>query len=139
VTPKAPTPARDIKLELSGDDRRVEVRLTERAGEVRVAVRTTDPHLAGSLREDLPSLSARLTEGGYRTESWHPGTSQGETHRTADTNAGTLNQDSNPQSGQHDQEQQSGHGHPRRPEVPEQQNPRKEKGRDFAWLMSSLQ
>ena len=40
--PKPPSTARDIKLEVSGADRKVEVRLVERAGEVHFAVRTPD-------------------------------------------------------------------------------------------------
>jgi hypothetical protein len=136
---KAATPAQHIKLEVTGGEHRVEVRLTERAGEVRVAVRTTDSQLAGSLRQNLPGLSARLDAGGYRTESWHPAAASGEERRTADTNTGTLTQDSNPQSGQHGQQQQSGNGNSRRAETPEEQHERKEKGKDFAWLMSSLQ
>jgi hypothetical protein len=136
---KVATPAQHIKLEVTGGEHRVEVRLTERAGEVRVAVRTTDSQLAGSLRQNLPGLSARLDAGGYRTESWHPAAASGEERRTADTNAGTLTQDSNPQSGQHGQQQQSGNGNSRRAETPEEQHERKEKGKDFAWLMSSLQ
>ena len=121
-----------------GRDQRLAA-LTERAGEVRVAVRTTDSQLAGSLRQNLPGLSARLDASGYRTESWHPAAASGEERHTADTNAGTLTQDSNLQSGQHGQQQQSGNGHSRRPEPPEEQHERKEKGKDFAWLMSSLQ
>ena len=31
--------------------------------------------LAGALRDDLPALSSRLTESGFRAETWHPGAS----------------------------------------------------------------
>ncbi|MEO8373461.1 MAG: hypothetical protein ABI806_30020, partial [Candidatus Solibacter sp.] len=56
-TPK-PGAVRDVKFEVTGDDRRVEVRLSERAGEVKLTVRTSDGPLAGTLRENLPELSA---------------------------------------------------------------------------------
>src|SRR5205085_2613427 len=76
-TPKTPPVARDIRLEFAGADRKVEVRLMERAGEVHFAVRTPDDRLAGALREDLPSLSSRLEQSGFRAEGWHGGTDAG--------------------------------------------------------------
>ena len=60
----------DIKLQLAGEgESRVEVRLTERRGDVFVAVRTPDSRLAGELRQDLPSLASRLEQAGYRIAS----------------------------------------------------------------------
>jgi hypothetical protein len=55
-----------------GDDRTVEVRITERGGEVRVAVRTPDETLAKAMREDLGSLTGKLTQSGFATESITP-------------------------------------------------------------------
>jgi hypothetical protein len=63
--------AREIQLELRDSDARVNVRLVERAGSVQVDVRTPDSHLAGSLRDDLPALTARLEQTGLRAETWH--------------------------------------------------------------------
>ena len=37
------TPVKDIRLEVQGGDNKVELRLTERAGEVHVSVRTPTP------------------------------------------------------------------------------------------------
>ena len=78
----SPEPARsaahDIQLQVSGPDRRVDVRLTERAGSVEVSVRTPDSRLAGSLRDDLPALAARLEQTGFRAQTWHPGASAAE-------------------------------------------------------------
>jgi hypothetical protein len=54
------------------DDRTVEVRLTERGGEIRVAVRTPDETLAKAMREDLGSLTGKLTQSGFATESITP-------------------------------------------------------------------
>jgi hypothetical protein len=66
-------PARDISLRISGDaNERVELRVTDRAGEVRVAVRTGDSDLAGSLREHLPELVNRLERSGFAAETWRP-------------------------------------------------------------------
>jgi hypothetical protein len=131
---------REIKVQVDDGPQRVEVRVTERAGQVQVTVRTPDPHLAGSLRENLPALSARLAENGYRAETWHPTSSNGELRQSAETSQGSnLTHDQNPQSGgqQHDG-QQSG-GDSRRPKPPGAPIQRKEKGKEFEWLMSSLQ
>jgi hypothetical protein len=65
--------ARDIALRLTADDNSaVEVRLSERAGEVRVAVRSADPALTESMRARLPELVDRLGARGYETETWRP-------------------------------------------------------------------
>lgn len=50
----------------------VEIRVVERTGDVRVAVRTADSRLTSSLREDLPQLVSQLADRGYRAETWHP-------------------------------------------------------------------
>ena len=139
-----PAPAREIKLEVTAGDRRVEVRLTDRGGEVRVAVRTPDNHLAGTLRENLPELATRLADTGLRTQAWHPaGSSAGEWRHTAETPSGGMAQDADAQSrgqggggqgggAQGDAEQRQSKN------SQEQQQHYKEKGKDFAWLMSSL-
>lgn len=65
--------ARDIALRLSSDDQSaVEVRLSERAGEVHVAVRSADPQMAESMRAHLPELVDRLGARGFDTEIWRP-------------------------------------------------------------------
>jgi hypothetical protein len=48
------------------------VRLSERAGEVRVAVRSADPQMAESVRAQLPELMDRLGARGFDTEIWRP-------------------------------------------------------------------
>ena len=143
---KPPAAARNIQLDVTGGNRRVEVRLTERGGEVEVAVRTPDAHLASALREDLPALSSRLAESGFRAETWHPASPgassgapsvSGEWHKLAESSPGGALQDpagrSRQNGGQpHDDSQ------PRQPHTREPQPDRKDQGKDFAWLMSSL-
>ena len=73
--PAAPTasPVRDISLRVAADGaEKIELRVTDRAGEVRVAVRSADPDLAGSLRDHLPELVDRLERSGFETETWRP-------------------------------------------------------------------
>jgi hypothetical protein len=114
------------------------VRLTERAGNVEVAVRTADSHLAGSLRENLPALSARLADSGYRTEIWNSATAAAEERRTVEARPGNLTQDQNAGGQQHEPQQQSGRDS-HRPKAPEPPTQRKENGKEFEWLMSTLQ
>ncbi len=133
-----PALAHEIKLEVSGGERRVEVRLSERAGEVRVAVRTPDGQLAGSLRENLPELATRLADTGLRSEMWRPAAPAAEEWRhTSQSPSGNLTQDADQQSkgnggGAH------GDGQRQNPQNSQEHKTQKEKGKDFAWLMSSL-
>jgi hypothetical protein len=127
-----------MKLEVTGGDRRVEVRLSERGGEVRMTVRTPDAHLATALRENLPVLSSRLAENGYKNDAWHPAeSSPGERDRTTEPSAGTAFQDANASPRQQDR-QPHDHGGQRHHKNPEEPKLQQQKGRDFAWLMSSL-
>ncbi len=132
------SPVRDMKLELTGGEQRVEVRLSERGGEVKMTVRTPDAHLATVLREDLPALSARLAESGYKNEAWHPAASSvSERTHTTDPSANNAFQDANPSPRQQDRQPQE-QGGQRQRKNPEEPAPQQQKGRDFAWLMSSL-
>jgi hypothetical protein len=64
---------REISLNLSTKDQNVQVRLSERAGELHVTVRTPDATLTHGMREGLSDLVGRLEHGGYRAETWQPG------------------------------------------------------------------
>jgi hypothetical protein len=134
---KAPL-VRDMKFEVTAGQQRVEVRLSERAGEVKMTVRTADEPLANTLRENLPALSARLAESGLKSEASHPAASStNELRHTAESAARGASQDADAQPGQQDREPQDGAGQ-RRPKSSQEATPQKEKGKDFAWLMSSL-
>jgi hypothetical protein len=64
---------RDISLRLTDKDRgSVQVRLSERAGELHVSVRTQDAGLTRGLRDGLSDLVGRLETSGYRAETWQP-------------------------------------------------------------------
>jgi len=139
---KPPAAARNIQLDVNGGDGRVEVRLTERGGAVEVAVRTPDARLAGALREDLPALSSRLAESGFRAETWHPASpatssGPGDWHKLTEPSPGGPAQDANGRPRQNGGQPQ-GDSQPRQPQAQPQQPNRKDQGKDFAWLMSSL-
>lgn len=132
-------PAREIRLELGAQDGRVDVRLTERAGELKVAVRTPDSHLAERLRADLPALSSRLEESGIRSETWRPPAAAATDWRNVheDSSAGSA-QTQDDQSRQQGREQQP-EGEARRPRFTEEKDNPKEKGKDFEWFLSTTQ
>jgi len=74
-TPERPAaaPAQHISLSVAdSDNRKVEVHLMDRAGEVRVSVRSAGEELTGSMRADLSNLTGKLGQSGYTTESFAP-------------------------------------------------------------------
>ena len=86
-----PTPhtTQGMSLQIStGGDTKVDVRLVERAGEVHIAVRTPDEMLAHNMREDLGSLTGKLSQSGFATESWAPAQSSSSAFQHQDA-AGT--------------------------------------------------
>jgi hypothetical protein len=112
--------------------------VTERGGDVHVAVRTPDTRLAGELREDLPALASRLEQSGFHAETWRPAAAGGQ--HFADPRAGATAQDAQGQSGQNGREQPRDpqEQNPKDPENPDNPSQPKEPGKDFAWLLSSL-
>jgi hypothetical protein len=144
AAPEPPTPpaaatapaAHDIKLELNGGGQRVEVRLTERDGDIHVAVRTPDARLSDAMRADLPALAAKLEQSGFRTDAWQPGAGSGE-RRAVETGAGNASQDSQEHGGQNQQQKQDN------PQQQQQQKNltnapnRKSDRKDFAWLLQT--
>ena len=115
-------PPQSIDLKVAGaDNSQVDVRVSQRAGDVQVTVRTPDGDLAQSLRQHLPELSDRLAQTGVNSEIWHPGTSQVSTDTT-----------SNQESWNSDQSQAQQQQQQRNPE--NQSNPSKEEnGGSWNW------
>jgi hypothetical protein len=72
--PEAPpqSASRDVSLHLDDGGSGVDIRMAERAGEIRVTVHTSDRELADTLRADLPDLVGKLRQSGFQAETWHP-------------------------------------------------------------------
>lgn len=70
--PAAAQRVREVSIVLppreNGGGTRVELNITDRGGEVRVAVRTPDLAIRQTLRTELPALVDRLQQNGYRAE-----------------------------------------------------------------------
>lgn len=68
---------RNVRLQLDGDNnQRVDVRLTEQGGELRVNVRSADANLTQAMQDHMPDLTNRLGQQHFRTEVWLPRSSQ---------------------------------------------------------------
>jgi hypothetical protein len=101
--PKAVEPLKSLSIQLprSNSDR-VEVRLTQQANEVHVAVRTADTALANGLREGLSDLVGQLQQTGFRTDTWRPtggAPAAAPVHETQNTSAHTHSGDYQSNSG----------------------------------------
>lgn len=74
--PKPAAPVNEIVMRISQPGaQNVDVQVSQKAGEVHVAVRTSDSDLAHGLRQGLPELTGRLESSGYRAETWRPAVS----------------------------------------------------------------
>ena len=77
----------------------VDVQLTERAGQVHVAVRTPDGGLQASLRQDLGSLVNSLERSGFRAEAFAPREATLQANSAAQENAQNSRQEAESGSG----------------------------------------
>jgi hypothetical protein len=136
-TTLVPPVARDIRLEVASPDRKVEVRLVERSGEVHFAVRTPDARLAEGLRGELSQLSTRLEQAGFHAEEWRIASASGAERRLDISGAASSSNDTrqHEQPGDGGQKQREQQSAPRQPDAPRRNT---QKGTEFAWLMQSL-
>ena len=102
VTPALRSHSIDIQVPGSDGDQ-VDVRVSQRAGDVQVTVRTPDNNLAESLRQHLPELSDRLSQTGTPGEVWQP---------TAAAETSTGYNHSHDESASNGQAQQQQNGQP---------------------------
>jgi hypothetical protein len=114
-------PANQISISVpAGDQQKVEVRLMDRAGEVRVSVHAPNEELAGTLRQDLGSLTGKLNQSGYTTEAFTPSRGSGEFSRDQKNADPQQQNGSERQSSARDPQQQS--------------SPQNGRGKRPAWL-----
>jgi hypothetical protein len=102
-------PLKDISVQVSQPgDQKVEVRVVQQSGELRVAVRTGDSDLAHGMQQGLSDLVGRLQDNGFRAEAWRPGGStvqSGPVLETRSSPSGSQNGDSQSSSGNSPQQQ----------------------------------
>ena len=82
---------RDVRLQVAGsDNQRVDVRVMDRGGELRVSVRADDPALVRSLQDNVADLSTRLDQAHFKSEVWTPRTQAIAQSDSANTNGRTF-------------------------------------------------
>jgi hypothetical protein len=70
---------RNVQIKLQTENnQRVDVRLTDLGGTLRVSVRAGDQSLANSLQSRMPELTDRLEQQHFRAEVWMPRTEAGD-------------------------------------------------------------
>ena len=124
ASPQQPaSPVREIAVRVSAPQSpAVDVQLTERAGQVHVAVRTGDGNLQASLRQDLASLVNSLERSGFRAEAFTPREGALQSNSISQTSTQNSRQDSESGSGgrgaQQDLSQNAGGGQQQRQRDP---------------------
>jgi flagellar hook-length control protein FliK len=103
----------------------VDVRVSQRAGDVEVTVRTPDTNLAQSLRQHLPELSERLSQSGIHGHVWQP--------ISAQASSGDTNGQSDPGSGGQWQREQPD-GQRRQPQQQQPNSEQDQERREPSWL-----
>ena len=120
--PDAPVPAsqnsqvQGIAVRIARPEASVDLQVSERGGQVHVAVRTPDAGLQSSLRQDIGTLVSSLDRAGFHAEAAipHAGITA---QASAEMNGnGSHQPDSNPGSGRHSGGQPQGQQQQRQPE-----------------------
>lgn len=123
--PAAQPVSRDVSLHLADGESSVDIRMAERAGEIRVTVHTPDRDLANSLRADLPDLVGKLRQSGFQAEVWRPAAAtQSDAGRRSGSDAAPS------------QERSPGGRRDGRQRQPQQQQPEKQSRWAGAWKSS---
>ena len=119
---KPAAPLRQISIQVGPtQQQKVELQVMDRAGELRVGVRSADNDLAQGLRQGLSDLVGRLEQNGFRADAWRPGSTISGVHGAGDTQlkeSATQNQDSQGQgqSSQQSRQQQNNQQQQQRPQ-----------------------
>jgi hypothetical protein len=108
-------PVRSVNLRMEGQSgETVNVRLTDRAGQVQISVSSSDSRTAATLRQDLYTLSSSLDKVGWKSDlSAAPALSS----KNSDGSSEQQSREQNQRQGPWEDEQQSGR---RRPSLIEQ-------------------
>jgi hypothetical protein len=110
--PPANNTIRDVRLQVTGsDDQRVDVRVMDRGGELRVSVRADDPSLVRSLQDNVADLSTRLDQAHFQSEVWTPRTQAISQTDSASTNGRTFSNGGETSGGSGQGQQQNGRQH----------------------------
>jgi hypothetical protein len=136
AAPAATPVNREIQLQVGSGTGGVAVRVTERAGEVRLDVRTGDSQLTSALRQELPTLATRLAQSGFHAAIWHPASASTLSPNPTEKSAPANGDGQGGQRHGRQQQQRPPDERPRQASRPPQTNMNR---KDFQWLFTSLQ
>jgi hypothetical protein len=140
ANPSAAAHVREVTLRIgTAESKPVDVQVNQRQGQVYVAVRTADPGLQSSLRQDLPQLVNSLDHAGFRTETYVPHVSGAVRVSSAvEASFGNAAQDSSHDSRGDSAQERGGWGrdssHSSAPQDQEQQQQRQREQMHNRWL-----
>lgn len=67
-------PVKEISMQVeAAEGQKVDIRIVQRGGDLRIAVKSADNDTTQGLRHGLSDLANRLNESGYHAETWRPG------------------------------------------------------------------
>jgi hypothetical protein len=137
-SPAARVPASGIAMRVAPPGAApVDVQLTDRAGQIHVAVRTQDPALETSLRRDLGALVASLERSGFRAQSVSTGGAAGKDSAFSESRSGTDSGRDRSQ-GQGGQSPHSGAGNGQQPPRQQQSSSRRQSGPENAFSLTDV-
>ncbi|HEX7361694.1 MAG TPA: hypothetical protein VF283_14490, partial [Bryobacteraceae bacterium] len=88
--PASQEPLRILRVQFTGDNnQKVDVRMGDTGGALRVSVRSTDAGLTQTLQTNLPELTAQLGSQRFHTEIWLPQSANPGTGNAGTGNTGT--------------------------------------------------
>jgi hypothetical protein len=99
-------PVRDVTVRLTSDAQQVDVKLTDRGGELHVEVHSADPILTTDLRARVHDLIGGLEKSGFHAEAWQPGESP--RHNSEGTAGATRGAGNQPQPQSNDDPRRQG-------------------------------
>jgi hypothetical protein len=101
-------PLRVLRVQFAGsNDQRVDVRVADAGGQLRVSVRSSEPGLTQALQDHVPELTSRLSEQSFHASVWMPPASSGAASgsRSAMTFSVNVNPEGQGQQGRREKEQ----------------------------------
>jgi len=101
-------PLRVLRVQFAGsNDQRVDVRVADAGGQLRVSVRSSEPGLTQALQDHMPELTFRLSEQSFHASVWMPPASSGAASgsRSAMTFSVNVNPEGQGQQGRREKEQ----------------------------------
>ncbi len=135
--PGSGQPVKTVQLQITGaDNQKVDLKLVEKFGALTMSVRSADSSLNKALQQNLPDLTAKLSDQQIRAEWWRPDSQQAEPPGTTRGSAGSTNPGNTDPGNQNkgNSGQQNGRGAPQPDWLDDLSTPKSnQNGTQFSW------